>query len=40
MMSEAAEQIISDPDFGKIYGEFMVMAEQADEAGQIMPNLP
>lgn len=40
MMSEAAEQIICDPDFGKIYNDFMVLAEKADVAGEIMPNLP
>jgi ABC-type tungstate transport system permease subunit len=40
MMSESAEQIICDPEFGKIYNDFMIMAEQADLAGEIMPNLP
>ena len=39
-MSESAEQIICDPEFGKIYSDFMIKAEQADIAGEIMPNLP
>lgn len=40
ILSEAAAQIFMDEDFGKIYNEFMEKAQEAVEAGEIMPNLP
>lgn len=40
MISEQAEQIICDPEFGELYAEYMEKATAADEAGELMPNLP
>ena len=38
--SEHANQIISDPEFEKLFNDYQVMAEQVDEAGVLMSDLP
>lgn len=40
MLSEEAQMIYIDEDFGKIYYEFMEKMEVADEVGEMMKDLP
>jgi hypothetical protein len=38
--SEHATQIISNPEFEKLFNDYQQMAEEVDEAGVLMPDLP
>lgn len=38
--SEHATQIISDPEFEKLFNDYQQMAEEVDEAGVLMADLP
>lgn len=38
--SEHATQIIADPEFEKLFTDYQLMAEEVDEAGVLMADLP